>query len=402
LCHTPSTVANSAATTEAATRTPESANAISVTQQSAPVMTAKDIDVKAVSWGNIEVGDRLSNKADDSGQMVKSVLTICGFDAMALNTEQLRQICGTLKIQGYRSKPKAEVLRIMAVAKLHQSFYEGEQEPQDKSPAKTRNCTFRLLNVLFSDKMSPKLEQLGARKKKEILDSGLAANDEYFWQEVMEKYQEVNEEYDELAHTDSMFAGIDPSVKLPHSWSKLRDIYKGVTKSYAEVFENFKKSGNHDDFINFCGAKSEVYYLYLWLQEKPQLEQMVVAELPNDLFIDSAKKEQFELKRRPSPTGSELSFSRSSGNKSSVAASINALVEERRKSREPSHFDEAISKQKLEMKLSRNYEENVKRLIDVKRQLETESNVGIIKVLKKYEKKLTKFVDFSSSSDESD
>jgi len=243
---------------------------------------------------------------------------------------------------------------------------------------------------------------LGARKKKEILDSGLAANDEYFWQEVMEKYQEVNEEYDELAHTDSMFAGIDPSVKLPHSWSKLRDIYKGVTKSYAEVFENFKKSGNHDDFINFCGAKSEVYYLYLWLQEKPQLEQMVVAELPNDLFIDSAKKEQFELKRRPSPTGSELSFSRSSGNKSSVAASINALVEERRKSREPSQFDEAISKQKLEMKLSRNYEENVKRLIDVKRQLETESNVGIIKVLKKYEKKLTKLVDFSSSSDESD
>lgn len=402
LCPTPSTHANSTATTAAATRTPESANTISVTQQSAPVMTAKDIDTKAVSWGNIEVGDRPSNKADDSGQMVKSVLTICGFDAMALNTEQLRQICGTLKIQGYRSKPKAEVLRIMAVAKLHQSFYEGEQEPQDKSPAKTRNCTFRLLNVLFSDEMSPKVEQLGARKKKEILDSGLAANDEYFWQEVMEKYQEVNEEYDELAHTDSMFAGIDPSVKLPHSWSKLRDIYKGVTKSYAEVFENFKKSGNHDDFINFCGAKSEVYYLYLWLQEKPQLEQMVVAELPNDLFIDSAKKEQFELKRRPSPTGSELSFSRSSGGKSSVAASINALVEERRKSREPSHFEETISKQKLEMKLSWNYEENVKRLIDVKRQLETESNVGIIKVLKKYEKKLTKVVDFSSSSDESD
>jgi hypothetical protein len=79
----------------------------------------------------------------------------------------------------------------MAVAKLHQSFYEGEQDPsskeQDKSPAKTRNCTFWLLNVLFSDKMSTELEQLGARKK-EILDSGLAANDEYFWQEVMEKY----------------------------------------------------------------------------------------------------------------------------------------------------------------------------------------------------------------------
>jgi hypothetical protein len=53
-------------------------------------MTAKDVDAKAVSWGNIEVCP--SNKADDSGQMVKSVLTICGVDAMALNTEQLRQM----------------------------------------------------------------------------------------------------------------------------------------------------------------------------------------------------------------------------------------------------------------------------------------------------------------------
>jgi len=85
-----------------------------------------------------------------------------------------------------------------------------------------------------------------------------------------------------------------------------------------------------------------------------------------------------------------------------VAASINALVEERRKSREPSHFNKAISKQKLEMKLSQNYEENVKRLIDMSDQLETETNVGIIKVLKKYEKKLTKVVDFSSSSKGSD
>jgi hypothetical protein len=382
-------------------QTPEATTAIGDTQQSAP-MTAKDIDAKAVSWGNIDVGDRPSK----SGEMVKSVLTICGIDAMALNTEQLHQICVALKILGYRSEPKEEVLRIMAFAKLHQNFYEGEQDPsskeQDKTPAKTRNCVFRLLNVLFCDDVAPKLEQLGARKKKDILDSGLAANDKYFWQEVIEKYQQVNEEYDELAHMDSMFAGVDPSVKLPHSWSKLWDMYKGVSKSYAEVFEDFKKSGSHDDFINFCGSKSEVYYLYLWLQEKPQLEQMVVAELPTDLFINSGKKEQFELKRRPSPTSSELSFSRSSGGKSSVPASINALVEERRKSREPSYFDEAISKQKLEMKLSRNYEENVKRLIDVKHQLETETNVGIIKVLKKYEKKLTKVVDFSSSSKGSD
>jgi len=51
------------------------------------------------------------------------------------------------------------------------------------------------------------------------------------------------------------------------------------------------------------------------------------------------------------------------------------------------------------MQVGRNYDDNVKWLIEVKRQLETETNPGIINVLKKYEKKLTKVVDFSSSSD---
>jgi len=51
------------------------------------------------------------------------------------------------------------------------------------------------------------------------------------------------------------------------------------------------------------------------------------------------------------------------------------------------------------MQISRNYEDHVKRLIDVKCQLKMENNPGIIKVLKKYEKRLTKAVDFSSSSD---
>jgi hypothetical protein len=96
-----------------------------------------------------------------------------------------------------------------------------------------------------------------------------------------------------------MSAGVE---KLEHNWSKRREIYKGRTESYGEIFENSKKSGNHDDFISFCGAKSEVYYLYLWLQVKPQLNAMVVTELPNEVFFGSRMKENYELKCRPSPT----------------------------------------------------------------------------------------------------
>ena len=294
------------------------------------VISSKDVDPKKVSWDDIVGGDRPSTKAGDNGAMVKSIATICGIDAMTFSTEQLRLICSSMKLSGYRSKPKAELLRIIAVGKIHQSLTHFSEDPNDgpepKTPAKTRNCVFRLINILFSDEMSPKFVRLGVRKDKSILDSGLAGNDEYFWQEVADKFQEMNENYDKLGHVHSLFLGIDPSVKLQHSWSKLRDIYKSLTKSYREVFENHKKSGNHDDFINFCGSKGDVYYLYLWLQEKPQLESMVVADLPNDVFFDSAAAFENTTTPRRSPTESESSFRTSA--KSTLAASVNALVEE--------------------------------------------------------------------------
>jgi len=141
-----------------------------------------------------------------------------------------------------------------------------------------------------------------------------------------------------------------------------------------------------------------MYYLHLWLEEKPQLQNMVVIHLPEGIFFDSGNKDQFELRRHPSPTSSELSFARSGG-KNNLAASVNALVKVRRKSSESGQVDRRISQQKLEMQVSHNYDDNVKQLIEVKRQLETETNPGIITVLKKYEKKLTKVVDFSSSSE---
>jgi hypothetical protein len=145
------------------------------------VISSKEVDPKKVSWDDIVSGDRPSTKVGDGGAMAKSIATICGIDAITFSTEQLCLICWSLKLSGYRSKPKLDLLRIIAFGKIHQSLTHFSEDINDSSepkpPAKTRSCSFCLINILFSDDMSPKFVQLGVRKDKSILDSGLAGND---------------------------------------------------------------------------------------------------------------------------------------------------------------------------------------------------------------------------------
>jgi len=72
----------------------------SATRQST-LVSAKDIDQKAVTWNDVTVGDTPSNKPGEAGQMVKAALTICGLDAILFSMEQLRTICGVFKLTGY-------------------------------------------------------------------------------------------------------------------------------------------------------------------------------------------------------------------------------------------------------------------------------------------------------------
>jgi hypothetical protein len=74
--------------------------AASATQQST-LVSAKDIDPKAVTWNDVTVGDRPSNKSVEVRKMVKAALTICGLDAILFSMEQLRTICGVFKLTGY-------------------------------------------------------------------------------------------------------------------------------------------------------------------------------------------------------------------------------------------------------------------------------------------------------------
>ena len=63
-----------------------------------------------------------------------------------------------------------------------------------------------------------------------------------------------------------------------------------LNKEYKEVYRRFTKSGNYSpDFYAFCNGRKDVYYLRLFLDQKPQLHATVTAGLPYSCALTSDK-----------------------------------------------------------------------------------------------------------------
>jgi hypothetical protein len=69
-------------------------------------------------------------------------------------------------------------------------------------------------------------------------------------------------------------------------------------------------------------------------------------------------------------------------------------------SQKPDASQVRLTEEKIKAQIRQNCDDVMKRLLDTKRQLETETNYGVRKLLGKYEKKLTEELNFSSDSDD--
>ena len=132
------------------------------------------------------------------------------------------------------------------------------------------------MNVLFSDKHSERLAQLGNTASRDILNKGKAAQDQNFWEKVPEDFL-LPDKFGELlfiADVDVIAAqdGIIDSSKInPHGWKKLRQIWRGIYAKNKACLSRFTLSGTHDfDFYSFCNGKLEPFYLRRYL-ENPQM-----------------------------------------------------------------------------------------------------------------------------------
>jgi hypothetical protein len=153
----------------------------------------------------------------------------------------------------------------------------------------TKNCRFRLLNMLFSEKHCADFACIGARPSRLDLDEGKVGENTDFWQSIAYNWED-HDEYSNLVQTSGIFAGIDPlsSSYLPRDAAKLRGDYLSLSRLYAAALRKFPMSGTHEDeFFNFCEGNDAVNYMRCYLLLKPNLTNVVVTRLDESSSFDS-------------------------------------------------------------------------------------------------------------------
>lgn len=234
--------------------------------------------------------------------------TVAGLELTALKSHQLRTVISRLKLQGLKNAKKS--VMVDAIKTKHKLFkaysrldddqrqQEETRRPGTTATRKEQQCTFRLVNLLFSDKFAEDFSNTGKTPTREALDQGLVAkNHKAFWDRVRNDFVNDIDEYHlvELDEEDKeLFANlgsdIDPGKIVPHSAEKLRDsIWKDLNSEYKKAMDRFTKSGEHNsNFFDYCYGKLDVYYLYKKLKNlRPGLNEFVLAELPNSCTVES-------------------------------------------------------------------------------------------------------------------
>jgi len=277
---------------------------------------------------------------DDKGQ----AFSIIGYELTLLTSNQLRTVASTrLELKELKNAKKSVMIdAIKAKHTLLKGYtaldnaHKQQQESQTPGSTATRKeaqCTFRLVNLLFSDTFAEDFSNTGCTPTREAIDRGLvASNNKAFWDRVRHDFVNEIDEYHlmELDEEDKQLfnelgGDIDPGKIVPHSSKKLRDaIWKDLNSEYKRAMHRFTTSGEHNsNFFDYCYGKLDTYYLYKKLQKmRPGLNNFVLAELPESCAVES---DDF-LDGNKSVASSTANTSKKQKRRNSSGSSVNSVV----------------------------------------------------------------------------
>ncbi|KAI9984450.1 hypothetical protein PInf_005798 [Phytophthora infestans] len=170
------------------------------------------------------------------------------------STKELRTLCGGFGVPAqskeyaaYQSKAGYSELLIKLLEARAARTGLTEFVPINATPSgrtrKTKNCTLRLINVIFSTEMGPFLADLmdDVSRRKRTVDG---ANP--LWEKVRTEFLSSKAEYARIRYPDDpVFADFNLGLPVAHSGEKLHKMWAKLGLAYTSVYTQFSLERNN-------------------------------------------------------------------------------------------------------------------------------------------------------------
>ena len=169
---------------------------------SPPVVEPASVALDSIQWTDIV--------EDENGKAVG----ISGIEWKDFSSKQLRTICSRLSVRGVKNAKKSDMIERLVTFYENKKAYtalQTRERAMDKAPRQQVQCSFRLVNALFSDKFAGDFANLGNVASRAILDAGKAAHDQHFWEKVRADFVTSDENYDVMRFQDDYVIALDCS-----------------------------------------------------------------------------------------------------------------------------------------------------------------------------------------------
>ena len=253
--------------------------------------------------------------------------SVKGTPAAAISIKGRRQIGASLHVVNYRDLSKLDLYRkIVEMKDLFDNHKASGLEVDDYGILINRPVyinSVRFINVIFSDKIKPKIALRGQPLSKNDLDKHIKI-DEPLFREIAQEYNDkFNKEYGQSAfpdiYLDKQALPIHFTPINPNNWRKLQTKFNAISKKYETCVNKWKVSGNHGDFEDtdtfksFAANDRSILYFHRFCHANPNvLGKMIgtkiqfVTFLFNFICLSNIYLSVFKIYRRSSATRSNV------------------------------------------------------------------------------------------------
>ncbi|RQM15101.1 hypothetical protein KXD40_007986 [Peronospora effusa] len=134
-----------------------------------------------------------------------------------------------------------------------------------------RGCRFRLINVLLSPDFNDRWGTMAGKLEVNQL-----------WRDVHAAFMTQNSMLDAMHFHDALFVNVTPNVILPHSASRLLQMWVEIVAMYrnavAQAKEAATQNKNTHSFFDFCAGRLDLLYLHMAMLLEPKLYKFILSD----------------------------------------------------------------------------------------------------------------------------